>query len=130
MNSIVDDMRTLIDGTNGLVFGTNLYIGKEPAEPDNSVTLFDTNPSMSQLDLSGSSKYEDGSFQIRVRNVQYVQAYTLAYSLMTTLHGISNQIINTTHYNLILAITIPTVLDYDAKNRVRVIINFKIQRHE
>jgi hypothetical protein len=114
-------------GGLGLVFATNLFIGKEPAKPINCVTIFDTSgmPPYMGLDTVG---YEYPSIQIRVRNSSYVTGWNLIEGIKNSLHGRHQQTWNGTLYSVIYCSSGPALLDWDDNGNVRLIINFNIQR--
>jgi Bacteriophage minor capsid protein len=129
MNALSIDIKDFIIGdssTFGLEFANNLFIAREPAKPDNTVTIFDTPGSPSELNMGKGVYYYD-SCQIRTRNVSYTDAMTLAMSLMTYFNGKAHETMNNTYYSLIQAST-PTVLEWDDLNRVKIIININVQR--
>ena len=64
----------------GLTFAANLWIGVEPAEVANCVTIFDTSTQGPDLTLDNSSNanaYDYTSVQIRVRNTDYFTGWNL-----------------------------------------------------
>lgn len=129
MNLVTVDMMSLIvDGTD-LTPGTDLFIGREPAFPDNIVTLFDTPGGGPWLGMrKEDGRYDYSAFQIRIRNRGYDEAMSLGWDLVGILHGIGNQTINNTLYTLVEALDDPALLDWDDNNRARVVVNFAIQR--
>lgn len=129
MNLVTVDMMSLIvDGTD-LTPGTDLFIGREPASPDNIVTLFDTPGGGPWLGMrKEDGRYDYSAFQIRIRNRGYDEAMSLGWDLVGILHGIGNQTINNTLYTLVEALDDPALLDWDDNNRARVVVNFAIQR--
>jgi len=129
MNALSIDIKDFITGDSssfGLEFANNLFIAREPAKPINTVTLFDTPGSPSELNMDKGVYYYD-SCQIRIRNVSYDDAMTLGMSLMTYFNGKAHETINNTYYSLIQAST-PVVLEWDDLNRVKIIININAQR--
>jgi len=112
----------------GLTFGTNLFIGSEPASPDATVTIFDT-PSFPPLQvLDAVPSYFRSSCQIRVRDIDYPTGMALARSIMESLHTRAGETWNGTKYMDILATGEPQFLDIDKNKRPRFIINFNCQR--
>ena len=129
MNTLSIDIKDFIIGdssTFGLEFADNLFIAREPAKPNNTVTIFDTPGSPSELNMNKGVYYYD-SCQLRIRNVSYEDAMSLGMSLMEYFNGKSHETINNTYYSLIQAST-PVVLEWDDLNRVKVIININVQR--
>ena len=128
MTSLVEDIKDMLaqDITLGLVFATNLFISREPDKPENCVTIFSTPSFPPDLDISGES-YFYSSFQIRVRGTNYASTETLAYKIFTSLHARAHETWNGVYYSVIQGEE-PVLLDWDDKNRVRLIINFETQR--
>lgn len=111
-----------------LVFGENLHVGREPSSPNNTVTIFDTSGSPPQLTYQRGENYEYPAIQIRVRNVSYADGFSLAKRIQGILHTISGIQINGSFYTLVYSTGDPFLLDWDANNRSRCIINFELQR--
>ena len=129
MNALSIDIKDFIIGdssTFGLEFGNNLHISREPSNPADVVTIFDTPGSPSELNMSKGVYYYD-SCQIRIRNTSYLVGMVLAMALMTYFNGRSHVTINNTYYSLIQAST-PVVLEWDDLNRVKIILNINTQR--
>lgn len=111
----------------GLSFGDNLFIGLEPDKPDNCVTIFDTGGYPPYLGLTDIG-YEYPSIQIRVRNLRYIDGWSVIENIKLVLHGVAQQTWNGTLYSVIYCVNGPALLDYDEKGRVRFVINFNVQR--
>lgn len=124
--------------TLSLVAGTNLWIGREPDKPNNTVTLFDT-PDRGPMLFN--KKKEDGEpgeadagqylyagVQARIRNTDYDKAMNLANDIVKVLHNTGNKVVGGTLVTLIEAIDNPFLLDYDDNNRARVVVNFAVQQ--
>jgi len=128
----VDDDTVLVDEDNlgtlsNLTFGSTLFIGREPNKPDNCVTIFDTGAWPPSLGLT-SKGYEYPTIQIRVRNLRYIDGWTIIEEIKNVLHGLAQQTMNGTLYSVVYCTSGPALLDYDEHNRVRFIINFNLQR--
>lgn len=130
MNTPAVDIKDILKEISslGLTFATDLFVGKEPSSPDNCVTIFDTPGGAPQLTLNKTEKYFYQSIQIRVRNNSYLQAFSLAEQIEEELQGLAHETVNGTYYSLIQTMGSPFLLDWDKNNRVRVVINFNIQR--
>ena len=111
----------------GLIFGINLFIGKEPVKPSNSVTIFDTPGFPPGLSLNDKG-YEYPAIQIRVRNDNYINGWNIIESIKNLLHGRAQETWNGTLYSVIICASGPALLDWDDNNKVRFIINFDLQR--
>lgn len=131
MNSCGEDIKDMLEAESslGLVFGADLFVGKEPPIPNTIVTIFDTYGSPPQLLLNPSDgNYEYPSVQIRVRNTDYRNGWDLIQKIQETLHGRAQETWNGTLYSVIYCSSGPAMLDWDKNNRVRFIINFNAQR--
>jgi len=111
----------------GLTFSTNLFIGREPAKPDNCVTLFDITGQPPQLTLTDYSYYSP-AVNIRVRNKDYVTGWALINDIMISLHGRNHETWNGTLYTVIRSMSDPALLNWDDNQRVRFILNLIVQR--
>lgn len=114
---------------DGLEFGVNLFIGKEPNEPSNCVTLFDTAGANPVLTLS-KDEYEYTSLQIRIRDNKYASGWERSNKIASVLQGRAHEVWNGCYYSLISIANGPFHYDWDENNRVRFIINVNIQRRE
>jgi len=112
----------------GLVFGTNLFVGKEPALPDETVTIFDVIGWPPQLTFIKGEEYDSPSIQIRVRSRDYVGGWNLLDAIKRKLHGTSQETWNGTLYSMIRCSRAPMLLDWDENSRVRFIASFEMQR--
>jgi hypothetical protein len=104
----------------------NIFIGKEPPNPDNIVIIFDTYGRPPYLGLTDVG-YEYPSLQIMVRNRNYQTGWTLINDIKDLLHGRAHETWNGTLYELITSST-PVHLDWDDNDRARFIINVNLQR--
>jgi len=131
MNAPSEDIKDMLEAESslGLTFATDLFIGKEPSSPDNTVTIFDTSGLPSTLTLDeNSNDYEKPSVQIRVRNRAYDTGWALIQEIKEALHSRAHEIWNGTLYTIIYCSSGPAMLDWDNNDRVRFIINFNLQR--
>lgn len=110
-------------------FDTNVFIGHEPDEPHNCITIFDTGGWPPALGMTNQG-YEYPTIQIRVRNLNYVAGWTIAEEIKQALHGRAQETWNGVLYSLVQCANGPALLDYDERNRVRFYINFNLQRRE
>lgn len=130
MNASSEDIKDMLEAESslGLTFATDLFIGKEPAEPDDCVTIFDTPGSPPQLTFNKTEKYQYPSIQIRVRNNAYMTGWNLANDIKDALHGRAHETWNATYYSVIICSSELALLDWDEHGRARFIVNFNIQR--
>lgn len=129
MNAPTEDIKDMLEAESALdlTFATNLFVGKEPADPDNCVTIFDTPGLPPQLTFD-KAIYQYPSIQIRVRNRAYMTGWTLANDIKDVLHGRAHETWNGTSYEVIISTGEPALLDWDEHGRARFYINFDIQR--
>ena len=136
MNIPSDDLKDiLVAASIGLTFGTNLFIGLEPALPNNCVTIYDTPGSKpdSTLSLSGhfltrTENIYNPSIQIKVRNNSYVAAGILINQIKQILHNLTNEDWNGTLYLLIQCNQEPFSLGPDVNGKHQWVVNFDIAR--
>ena len=130
MNPASEDIKSIIvdESSLGYIFGTDIFVGKEPAEPDNVVTIFDTPGCPQMLTLTRGENYYYPSIQIRVRNIRYDTGWDNANDIVQLLHARAQETWNGTLYSLIRCMGEPVFLDIDKNDRYRFIINFDIQR--
>ena len=133
MNAPSIDIKDMLvaESSLGLEFDVaasrNVFIGKEPPNPDNTVTIFDTPGFPPYMGLTDTG-YEYPSVQIRVRNRDYRAGWDMINDIMQTLHGRAHETWNNALYEVIYATNNPALLDWDDNGRVRFIINFNLQR--
>ena len=131
MNAPSTDIKDMLEAVSalGLTLSTNLFTGKEPAKPDNTVTIFDTPGFPPQVTLGvGDDDYYYPSVQIRVRNRDYLTGLALIQDILTSLHGRAQETWNGTLYTVILCSSGPVPLGWDENDRIWFIINFNLQR--
>ncbi len=129
MNNVCEDIKDILiaDSNLALTFATDLFIGEEPPDPDDCVTIFDYPGAPPELTLDNDSNITRPSFQIRVRNRDYTIGYILASNIMNLLHGLHNEVWNGTLYMAIFCQNEPALLDYQNGN-ARFIMNFNLLR--
>lgn len=130
MNPVSEDIQDILDSISslGLELGTDLFIGRVPPKPNDCVTVLDVMGYPPQLTLQQGEDYEYPAFQVRVRNTDYLNGYTLANNIKTELHGRAGETWNGTFYSLIKCVGGPALLSWDEANRATFLINFDVQR--
>ncbi len=132
MNPTSVDICTLLeaDSSLGLTSATNLFVGKEPASPDDCVTVFDIPGDAPLLTLTGKGggDYYHPSVQVRVRNNDYLTGWGLIHNIQEYLHGVCEYIEDGTKYLLIKGVDDPSLLDWDENDRARFITIFSVYR--
>ncbi len=130
MNTTANDIKSILvaDTSLGLTFATNLFVNREPASPDNAVTIFDTPGAPARVTMDRQS-YEYPSIQIRVRNNKQSEATRISNAIYLSLHGRAHETWNGTVYESIVGSgSGPFLLDWDDNDRCRFVINFNVQR--
>ena len=129
MKSSAIDLMNLISQNSelGLIEEENLFVGREPPTPNDTVTLFDTPGGSPDLTFDKKS-YERPSVQIRIRSIDYETGWSLAEKLKVLINGRANETLNNTFYALIMVSNGPFHLDWDNNDRARFIINVNLQR--
>lgn len=130
MNAASEDVKDMLEDPSslGLIFDTNLFIGKESSETDAIVVVRDSSGFAPERTLSNIQDYFYSSFQVLVRDIDYPTGITLARDIMNYLHGRAGETWNGTLYTVIQATGEPSPMGFDKNNRVRFIINFNCQR--
>ena len=130
MNPASVDIKDMLEGESslGLIFATDLFVGKEPSEPSNCVTIFDTPGYPDILTLEGDGELYSPSIQIRVRNTSYLTGWDLANDIRAVLHGKIGETWNGSEYDFIKCTGGPFLLDWDENDRARFVINLEMKR--
>jgi hypothetical protein len=133
MNATAVDVKQMIEyyyNESSSLYTPDLYtisIGKEPAEPINTISIFET-IGTHQFTFNRCEVYEYPTIQIRVRSTAYLEGWQMISNIKEILHGRARETWNGTLYTLIRCSGGPALLDYDKNQRVRFIINFNLQR--
>jgi len=132
MNPCSEDLKDMLEAESSLslTFGTNLFIGKEPTTPTNSVTIFDTPGANPMLTVNNDEDYRFPSAQIRIRNNSYLTGRSMAEDIYTFLHGKNHETWNSTVYQFIRCVNEPYHLGNDENGHPWWIINLNIQRSQ
>ena len=132
MNITSIDIKDILeaDSTLGLVFAENLFVGREPSKPNETITIFDTGGRPPMITLTKGENYFYDSFQIRVRGTDYEETFNIINDILLSLHGRAQETINGTLYSAIICTSGPALLEWDDNGRVKFIANFETQRRE
>lgn len=129
MNPPSDDIKDiLVTEDLDLVAGTNLFVGKEPANPPNTVTIFDSPGGGPGRTYNRLEKYEYRAVNIRVRNASYQLGMKQAQDIVNALEGLSNIETDKALYTRIEVIDGPGLVGYDDNGRPWITFNLEIQR--
>lgn len=127
---VSDDVRMMLEAESelGLAFRSNLFIGREPIEPKECVTLFDTYGSR-LVTLDGHEEhYQFASVQVRIRSLSYPTGMDLANRITAYLHGRAGEEWGEAFYTSVLCSSGPFLLEWDAGDRAVIVVNFDLQR--
>ncbi len=118
LDDIVSHLQTEGVGT----VGVDMFKGLLPDQPDNCTALFEYAGSPPDLHWNG----EYPGLQVKVRNKSYAAGRVKIESVITKLHGLTEQVIGTTRYLLVRANQSPESLGRDANNRNEWVVNFTV----
>lgn len=129
MKTVSDDIKDYLISEVGLelTFGSNLFIGRMPTNPDYAVCLYDIEGAIPELAITSEQYYRD-ALQIVVRANGYVQAITKAWDILNFLQGKANIEIGNCFYTLLRIIQIPVLLEWDENGRALVLCTIETQR--
>jgi len=124
MSTPANDLKDILENKGVAVFKEDMHISKEPAKPNNVITLYDTggyppNPKFSQ---------GQPTVLIRVRNSSYVNGYDKCVEIKDALLGLPKQVINSTTYVGIWMESDIGFIEYDENGRAIWTMNFRISR--
>lgn len=136
MNSCAIDIKQMLEehdssnnDSSGEVTLFPIYIGIEPSQPLNCITIFDTMGAQEhQLTFDKNEVYEYYAIQLRIRSISYQDGWQVINHIKTILHGRAQETWNDAYYALIRCTSGPAQLDIDKNQRFRFIINFNVQR--
>lgn len=121
-----EDIKEMLENSDSgidLSFGVNLFIGIQPSDPSNAVTLIDSGG-------IGMQKHgmEIPNLQILVRDKVYITGWDLANSIKYFLNEKHNEVWNGTRYMSIMQRSEIGFMGADPKNRFEWSMNFQIYR--
>ena len=130
MNPVTEDIKDMLEADSNLSFvlGTDLFIGRMPATPNNCVLLLDTPGYPPMVTLTPGEDYFYDSFQVRVRHSNYLTGYQWCKDIQLSLHVRAQKTWSETLYSVIYCSSGPAMLEWDENNRVIFILNFETQR--
>lgn len=115
---LLEDIETLISSIQ------SPYLGDIPDTPDNIICLFQTGGA-SPVHTFTSKEFEQPTFQVRVRDSDYVNGINKCESIKEALDGQTGLVINSHTYISIFQQGDILSLGYDEKNRAEFSINFR-----
>jgi hypothetical protein len=131
MGPLVTDIATILNGDGLGTLGTDIFASKEPDQPDNCITIYNTGGLPDDcLDLT--SKDEICTFQVRVRNNSYLSAYAVMDLIRASIEKSKYNVIadsgGSTYYS-IWSTSLPIDLQRDTTNRSIVTQNYACLRY-
>ena len=135
MNPVSVDIKDMLVGAMLGTFGEDIFISREPAEPENCVTIYDTGGDNQDPKFALDEAY----FQVRSRNLDYATGYQKLEAIKLELEGKPETLIrdpdnpdNNTNllvtYLGIWAYTNIAFVQYDQNDRVIFVLNFRTIR--
>ncbi len=124
MSSPINDILKLLEENNIGTFNEDIFISKEPNEPHNTVTLYDTGGA----DPNPKWNIDNPTIMIRVRNSSYITGYDKCEEIKNTLLGLPKQDINGMSYIGIWMQGDINFIEYDENNRAIFTMNYRITR--
>ncbi len=106
------------------VFGTDLFVSKQPDSPNECITIFDTGGE----DPEARYVYDRPFVQILVRGLSYDAAYLQLTTIRGAVNGQNNITLNGTRYIQILQQSDIIFTGYDDQDRAELTLNFAIHR--
>jgi hypothetical protein len=111
-------------------FATDLFLSKEPENPDDCITVYNTGGFPDDCIANGERQRAIHNFQVRVRNADYLTAQTEMESVRTSLEKTIKTLVDsggTTTFHIWMT-TLPIDLPRDTHNRVLLTANFACMR--
>lgn len=119
---------TVSSSTLKFTIGSNLFVGRQPTNPENCVTIVDRPSWPLGVNLDGSGEFDYASIQVMIRDISYDKGAETMQAIIKLLHGINNFTINNTVYFVCMCVSGPSLLEWDQNNRAILICDFDIQR--
>lgn len=124
----IDVKDMLVAAGLGLTIKETLFVGFEPATPDECVTVLDISgwPARGTMDHAETYRYD--AVQIRVRGRQYTACANRIEEIIEALQEQSHSVWNDTRYELIKPVSSPTFIGWDTSGRCQFLATIELQR--
>ena len=126
LNSPAIDISSFLQAQGIGTEGTDLFISREPASPDMTITITDTGG------FPPNPKYlrDEPTIQVRVRGNKndYNSAWNKMQEIKDVMLGAQPQLLNGTDYVLFVLATDPISLGFDESSRPLIISNWNLVR--
>jgi len=136
MNPVTVDIKDLLVEKSIGEWGTikesvwGIFIGKEPDNPTNTITLYDT-PGVVGKQFDNKRHFFHSAFQIRVRSIDYLDSYAKAQACIKALDRYGKfQVEPNTSYDNIIMEDEPLALPEDSQGRTIFVTNGIAYRRE
>jgi hypothetical protein len=131
MGNLLTDIATILNGDGVGTLGTDIFASKEPDSPDSCITIYNTGGQPDDcLDLT--SKDELCTFQVRIRNNNYINGYVVMDAVRDSIEKAKFKVITdsagSTYYS-IWSTTLPQDLQRDTTNRTVIVQNYACLRY-
>ncbi len=113
----------LIDERNIGEYAIDIFIGKQPNDPDNCVTIYDTGGP----EQNPKYNIDNSNLQIKVRDIEYYNGYKKIFYIKSILEGIKPTIV---YGDKIIGCWVSNIthMKYDENDRAIFIMNIRITR--
>ena len=129
---LLDDICAVYLPTAGLslTFGTNLFAGLLPDQPDNAVSVFEYPGEMPEYTMGPNTLpvWSMPRAQVVVRNLSYPAGRSIIEDIARALEAMTNQTINSASYLRVERLQDPFLMHRDNSRRVFFAVNFRIHR--
>lgn len=122
MSSVARDIAQMLEDNGVGVFGTDLFVGREPASPPNAITVYDTGGG----DPFPGVSSDNPSVQVRVRNASYLDGWDKAITVKDALFGIGHVTVNGRLFQSVWMTGDINPIGRDDNDRIRFTLNFSM----
>lgn len=132
MNPCVYDIAMILQTGGVGTFATDIFVSKEPNSPDACITLYSTGGLPSPC-LDTNVDDEICYFQVRVRNNDYLTAYSVLDTIQAEIQKAKYKTVsdsNGTTYYSIWSTSTPIDLARDTTNRCVIVQNYACLRYQ
>lgn len=126
---LLDELGSYLQAQALGTLGTDLFTGLLPDSPDAAVAILEYGGVAPVHALGGgNAKWERPRVQVVVRATTYSAARTKIETIYKLLHKLTDTVLTGVRYLVIDAVQSPFFLERDANNRVKLAVNFQVQK--